>query len=370
MRVYGKGLSSCQGSPHAGLVAGRRQAVNNYWILETHGDPLGTVHKFVNSMWNNSGLDGMLVSENTLENGKEGMHLLEHPEQFEQVNPFKPLMTFNAAKYLPQALEEHPNAQLGAVLRPCEMRAITEMGKHTPINMDRLLSICIDCLGTYPADDVHWRTERKGSLEGLGHEALQFARQGGIVAYRYRSACQMCSAPNAKGGDINIFVIGLPVRQYILIHPRAELAVEKYKLDKITDGKADEELLGQRKKVIWKLAERHNRTRERVTNGLSNLIPANIDTLIAQLQQCGDCQECLNVCPICSVDFPRQETNGAYRRDDVLRWLVSCAGCGMCEQACVNHLPLSAIFGKIQKQIIDSLSHRQGYSAEDPLLLH
>jgi len=344
--------------------------VNNHWILETHGDPLGTVNKFVNTIWSNSNLDGMLVSQNALDSGNGGMHLLEHPKEFEQVNPFKPLMTFNAAKYIPQSLEEHPNAKLGVILRPCEMRALTEMVKHAPINMDRLLTICIDCLGTYPADDVHWRSERKGSLNGLGYEALQFARQGGIVAYRYRSACQMCGAPDAKGGDINIFVIGLPVRQYILVHPRAELAAEKYMLDKITDGKADEELLNQRHKIIWKLAERHNRTRERVTNGLADLIPVNVDSLIVQLQNCGDCQNCLNACPICSVDYPRREANGAFKRDDVIRWLVSCAGCGMCEQACLNHLPLSAIFGHIQKQITESLVDRPGYSPQDTILLH
>jgi formate dehydrogenase (coenzyme F420) beta subunit len=344
--------------------------MKDYWILETHGDPLGTVNKFVNTLWTNSSLDGMLVSQNALDHDDAGMRLLEHPKQFEQVNPFKPLMTFNAAKYVPQSLEAHPNARLGALLRPCEMRALTEMAKRAPINLDRLLTICIDCLGTYPADDVHWRSERKGSMEGLGYEALQFARQGGIVAYRYRSACQMCSSPDANGGDINIFVIGLPVRQYILVQPRAEAAAEKYMFHKITAGKADEELLGQRQRVIWKLAERHNRTRERVTSGLADLIPADVNALITQFQKCGDCQDCLNACPICAVDYPRREANGAYKHEDVIRWLVSCAGCGMCEQACVNHLPLSAIFGSVQKQIAETLEFQPGYSAGDSPILH
>jgi formate dehydrogenase (coenzyme F420) beta subunit len=352
------------------MTGGRRQAVNNYWILETHGDPLGTVNKFVNTLWSNSELDGMLVSHNALDHDDAGMRLLGHPKQFEQVNPFRPLMTFNAARYVPQSLDEHPNARLGALLRPCEMRALTEMSKRATINLDRLLTICIDCLGTYPADDVHWRSERKGSMEGLGYEALQFARQGGIVAYRYRSACQMCSSPDAKGGDINIFVIGLPVRQYIFVQPRTEEAAEKYMFQKITAGKADAELLGQRQKVIWKLAERHNRTRERVTHGLADLIPADVDALIAQLHKCGDCQECLNACPICAIDYPRREPDGALKREDVLRWLVSCAGCGMCEQACMNHLPLSAIFGSIQQQITQSLDDQPGYSAKDSRLFH
>ena len=344
--------------------------MNNYWILETHGDPLGTVNKFVNTLWENSGLDGMLVSKNALDNLDAGVQLLDHPKQFEQVNPFRPLMTYNAARYIPYSIQANQNARLGALLRPCEMRALTEITKRTPINMDRLLTICVDCLGTYPADDVHWRSERKGSEEGLSYEALQFARQGGIVAYRYRSACQMCSSPDAQGGDINIFVIGLPVRQYILVQPRAEDAAEKYMFNKITAGKADEELLSQRNKVIWKLAERHNRTRERVTGGLADLIPADVDALVTQLHQCGDCQDCMDACPICSVDYPGMEANGRLKREDIIRWLLSCAGCGMCEQACANHLPLSAIFGYIREQLKDTTGYEKGYSQSGTQKIH
>jgi formate dehydrogenase (coenzyme F420) beta subunit len=343
--------------------------VNNYWLLETHGDPLGTVNKFINSLWYHANLEGMLVSQNALDEEGAGVRLLEDPKQFEQVNPFKPLMTFNASKYVPQSLNEHPKERLGVVLRPCEMRALTEMAKHTPINIDQLLTICVDCLGTYPADDVQWRTERRGSLDGLSYEALQFARQGGIVAYRYRSACQMCSSPDARGADINIFVIGLPVRQYLMIQTQGNGIAERYHFPEMASPIEDESLLSQRQKIIWKLSERHQNTRTRVVDGLADLIPSDIDALLAQFRQCGACQACLNACPICSVAFPRSGKDGLYLREDVVRWLVSCAGCGMCEQACVNHLPLSAIFGYIKQQLAKSSETGGGYSKGDRSLL-
>jgi Na+-translocating ferredoxin:NAD+ oxidoreductase RnfC subunit len=35
--------------------------------------------------------------------------------------------------------------------------------------------------------------------------------------------------------------------------------------------------------------------------------------------------------------------------------MISCAGCGMCEQACPNHLPLVTIFNQIREQLIEPL---------------
>jgi len=34
-----------------------------------------------------------------------------------------------------------------------------------------------------------------------------------------------------------------------------------------------------------------------------------------------------------------------------VRWLVSCVSCGMCEQACPNHLPLTAIISRISREL-------------------
>ncbi len=40
------------------------------------------------------------------------------------------------------------------------MRALTEMTKHASFNLDNLLTISVDCLGTLPADEYQWRLER------------------------------------------------------------------------------------------------------------------------------------------------------------------------------------------------------------------
>jgi len=71
-------------------------------------------------------------------------------------------------------------------LRPCEMRALNEMAARGAVKRGDVLAVCTDCLGTFPADEFAWRTER--SSKGLTKDTLQFAPQGGISAYRYRPA--------------------------------------------------------------------------------------------------------------------------------------------------------------------------------------
>ena len=355
--------------------------MNDVWSIETHGDPLGKVRDFIAEVWLESGLDGMLVTMN----GGNDIHAIPRyitdSALLKEINPFKPLMEINAARLIPELLANHPFEKIAALLRPCEIRALIEMTKHASFKIDNLITISIDCLGTLPADEYQWRLERvekKTPTEGknsaaeideLTTEALKFARQGGIVPYRYRSACQVCTSPAAENANINIHIIGLPVRQQLLVVITEHPLLKRFRIETLVDKKADQELLLQHKRLLSKMSERHQRTMERVNEGLGSLLPADVDGVISQLENCGDCQNCLNVCPICSVDRPNRNAEGHYDRTDVLRWLISCAGCGMCEQSCPNHLPIHSIFAHIRQQLDQEWGYLPGRSLNDSLPL-
>jgi len=341
--------------------------MDTLWTLETHGDPLGAVRDLMQAVWVQSGLDGMLVPLNGNGQASTKPHLLENPAQLEEVNPFKPLMMENASRQVPRLRAERPDARLGALLRPCEMRALIEMVKHDSFDLEGFLTVSVDCLGTFPADEYEWRAARKESSDSLTQETIQFVKQGGILAYRYRSACQMCVSPEARSADLNINILGLPARQHILVRARNEATAERLKLDAVTDGVADPHSVTQHERVLARITERLNRTMERVTQGLGELLPQNIDAIVEQLEGCGACQGCMQACPICAVDFPNRDESGHYLAADVRRWLVSCAGCGMCEQACPTHLPLSTIFRSIREKLSAELGYVPGLSLDEPL---
>jgi formate dehydrogenase (coenzyme F420) beta subunit len=313
--------------------------MNTNWMIQTHGDPLGALQKFIQTLWEQTDLDAMVVAPS------EGKYVLDSPDELEELNPFRPLMKLNTARLVVDTAKKRPGKRIGAMLRPCEMRALNEMAARGAVKRDDVLAICTDCLGTFPADEYEWRTER--SNKGLTKDTLQFAPQGGISAYRYRPACQMCAEPGATEGNVNIGVFGLPVRQSMLVNSNDGSVV----LESITYGLATDDMVTKREQTLAKISERHVRTRERVLTALDENLPADMQELLLQFESCGDCQACMNVCPICEVDQPRKTTDGKLVREDVVNWLLSCAGCGMCEQSCPQHQPLSAVFSHIQDQI-------------------
>jgi formate dehydrogenase subunit beta len=355
--------------------------MNNYWSIETHGDPLGTLHDFIRYVWLAADLDGMLVTLG----GEDDLHavpqFITEAASINQVNPFKPLMEINAARLIPSLLAAHSGEKVAVLLRPCEMRALTEMSKHIPIQLDHLLTFSVDCLGTLPADEYQWRLERAAQTltsdnqasadrtDDLAQEALKFARQGGIIPYRYRAACQVCPSPAASGAQVNLHVLGLPVRQKMLLSINdANLGLDIH-LDRYNISLADDDLISQHERILSRMCERHERTMDRINEGLGTLLPTDVDALIHQLEGCTDCQHCMDVCPICSIDRPERNEEGHYDRSGIMRWLVSCAGCGMCEQSCPDHLPTSAIFGHIRQQLADQWDYAPGRSTNDPLPL-
>jgi formate dehydrogenase subunit beta len=337
--------------------------MDTQWMIPTHGDPLGAVRGLVHTAWEKFDLQKMLVLSNgSAENTRA--QIIADPKELDKVNPFTPLMPLNGAKLIPDLMRNNPKARVGAMLRPCEMRALIEIIKRKEFDTNRLVTLCVDCLGTLPADEYQWRAERKGTSKALAQETIQFARQGGIVPYRYRSACQMCISPKAENADINVGILGLPARQHIFISTKDSNIAECLRNGGIP---IDPKLLAQHQRVVSRMVTRTHNTRERITNGLADFLPADVEALVDQLESCGDCQVCLNTCPISAIDPPQRGEDGRYDRDGVARWLVSCSGCGMCEQSCPNHLPLSIIFGHIRDQLAAEHNYIPGHS-EDELL--
>jgi formate dehydrogenase subunit beta len=315
-------------------------------MIPTQNDPLGTVRAIILSIWEATNLERILLPLNG-NSQITGPNIVTSAAQIENFNPFTPLMPINATQLIPK-LTDNPK-KVGAVLRPCEMRTLQSLAKYDRLFTENLLTISIDCLGTLPADEFEWRAQRKGSPKGLTQEALKFARLGGIVPYRYRAACQICESPEATKADINIGIIGLPVRESLMIQIKDDELAKSLHLETMIP--VNDAQTSHHRSTIDRIVERGKETRSRIFTGLSEILPTNIDSLIDQMHDCGDCRTCLETCPISTSDFPRQDEDGFFIRNDILEWLVSCSECGICEQDCPRHLPLTIIFSFVRSQL-------------------
>jgi formate dehydrogenase subunit beta len=319
----------------------KEMTMDAYWKLDTHGDPLGTISHFIQALWKAENLDYLIVEPNG-----HG-YLLESPDQAPQANPFRPMMKTNLASLVVDTLKAHPGKRIGVILRSCELRALNQLAWHGALKKEDLLTICVDCLGTYALDEFGWRTDRLALTRDITEETLRFAPQGGIAAYRYRPACQICSNPGAKEADINLCVIGLPVREEILVGTRNGAA----RLKDLTAGVADPALVDRRIKMLERLVERHQHTRANMIVSLEDTLPSDIYELLDEFESCSACQACMDACPICTVDYPRRGEDGKFLEADMVNWLISCSGCGMCEQNCPRELPLVSVFNRIRDQL-------------------
>ncbi|MFN3309364.1 MAG: hypothetical protein ACK44E_09165 [Anaerolineales bacterium] len=321
-------------------------------MVETHGDPLGTIRQLLKTIWRNAKLEVVLTPTDDSAEIKQSPSLLNSPDELDSFNPFKPLMTSNTARFIPNLLGSFGNKQkIGAVLRPCELRALQGLEKNFRLSTEGLLTISFDCLGTYPLEDYNWRTQRKGSIDQLTQETIQFAKHGGIVPYRFRAACQVCQSPAGEDAHVNIGVIGLPIRQYILLTFKEKELEGLLTSNGLGIMRADQHLMNHRSLTLAKVIERNHRVSERIRQGMADLFPTSFEQFVETFAECGDCQKCMQVCPLCAIQMPIRSESGEYLMEEIVRWAESCAGCGMCEQVCPRHRPLSTIFSYVREQL-------------------
>jgi len=321
------------------------------WMLKTNNDPLAAARNFLRDIWDFANLDGMLIPLYQTGHKSVRQSAIYHSEDVREADPFVPLMQVNASRMVSQLAHQHPHAHIAAVLRACEIRALNEQVKRNGLNLENWLIVGVDCLACFPVQDFDWRVEKAGSVEALTREVLRNARQGGIALDRFRSACQMCSRPESPHVDICIDLLGLPVKEIILVDTKNDVIAEELNLGKITDGPAPNELVTQRDQMLEKIEERRARARERQLRELAPDLPANLDQLVAFLQDCQPCVMCMEACPVHAEELVPAVKDRRMTHDMARSWLVSCAECGMCEQACPKEVPLAAIMNRIGREL-------------------
>jgi formate dehydrogenase subunit beta len=309
----------------------------------------------------------------TLFTGKDGV---------KECVPFFPSMPANAARAVSKLTrEEVPSKTVAVFLRPCELRAFTELVKINQAAADNLLIISYDCPGVVPFQEIHLSDETKLN-------EYRDAASAGKNCEGIRAVCAACTRFTPKGADIAISVIGRNPDQPLVLSFPSEKGMAAAKQLELDLSKTANAAPG-----LETLARERGQAEASLTAGVKASF-CGTEGLMNVFDRCISCHACSYVCPICYCKncyfdsqtfeyfpesyFSRMAAKGALRMpvDRILFHLgrlshmgLSCVACGMCEDVCPVNIPVSQIFKTAGKNVQALFAYIPGENPDEPLPL-
>jgi Pyruvate/2-oxoacid:ferredoxin oxidoreductase delta subunit len=171
----------------------------------------------------------------------------------------------------------------------------------------------------------------------------------------------MCHSAGWQGADLSIGLLGLPINDYILITAKDAETARKYHFNQITAGLAPPGSLALRQQVLMAKDRRHLSIEQRMISELSDQHPHQADELVVMLRRCAPCRRCLLACPLYNGECENFQIGSRAQIEAINYWLSCCVTCGICEEACLQHLPLTAIMSSIGQMALVNYLYEDCY---------
>ncbi len=358
-------------------------------ILEVReGKVLDALSRFWHELLEKGLVDALLIPQELGEGKNVVQTLVSHPQSLERPDPLAPVLPVNSARIVSQMTKVAPSPRkIGVVLRPCELRALVELVKLKQASLENLVLIGIDCFGTYSVSDYGKLAQESSSPTQDFLKAVKAGKQDPSL----REACQICEYPTPMNADLVIGLIGVDVEKGILVEARTP---EGEKILEALDLKpSDEKEMARREEAISKLVAQRTKKRDEVLERTQSEI-YGLEKLLTLFAPCINCRNCKTVCPLCYCkecffDSPTfeveaekylgwAEKRGTIRMptDTLLFHLtrmnhmaLCCVGCGMCQEACPNDIPVANIFRLVGLKLQGTFDYVPGRSLEEELPL-
>jgi formate dehydrogenase subunit beta len=345
-------------------------------------DAISRLRAFLQQWWERVELKAMLAPVELPYRPYVIPQMICELDSLARVNPFAPFMSSNAASAVSEFTSTQPRGPLAVLLRPCELRTLVELQKRKRLCFESgkpgdgrsfMITIGVDCPGTFPCAEYYRRVEQT-SIEVVTHEALTYGADEGLLPGEARPACQICDWPVPWSADITIGTIGMDPHQNLLIIARDELTDSSLALEEVTDRIATVPELIRRKITIEKI-ENARSVRQASLNAHDALRQGDFCSLLAGFARCTLCTDCLDACPLYEGELSGLlGVGGTSQRSrpilvelvSVTRWLSSCSGCGMCEEACQQGVALSRLVSILSHHIRDEIQYTPGEPEKCP----
>jgi formate dehydrogenase subunit beta len=339
--------------------------MNVYRVINVNkGDTVNALQTFLLNWWHQYKFDALLVPIELSDQSRVELQVIQDPQRLRSVNPFAPGMISNGAVKAIQLIQDFPEARLGMLMRPCELRTFRELQKmgRVPAGIDRLVIMGIDCPGVLDQIEFHRQVEALG-LGAVTRSVLHDATLGHFLSEQMRTACQICDWSSPRDADVTIGVIGVTSEDLILLIARDEIMDAKLLLDTVAVKLATEYQVSHREMIMGSLSNMRVNVRNKLLESFQSKCPFNdLGCLLAFFATCTMCGECLKACPLYIDRNGRPQDKLSLIEELVYlsRWLASCTGCGMCEQNCNQDVPLTLIISSLNHRIRQEFHYTPG----------
>ena len=359
-------------------------------VLEVkEGDVVTALREFLRRLLETQVVDALLVPLELPSRDAVVQTLVKDPDRLANANPLAPVMMVNSAKLVSSLTRRGNRERVGVLLKSCEMRALIELVKLQQATLENVVTLGIDCLGSYEATQYARLSSELDDGAGPSIEQLQAAREGQVVPLdgcEFRVACQICEHPTAANVDINIGLIGVDTETAIILEMEEEIGQEVVEKLGLKEGDAP-----GREETVAKLVADREKARDEAFARFHETVK-DASTLLAQFSTCIACHNCSHACPICYCKECIFETDTfRHPSDRYLLWadrkgaarmpsdtllfqltrmnhmVTSCVGCGMCESACPSDLPLTLMFRAVGEKVQELFGYLPGGSLEEEL---
>ena len=356
-------------------------------ILDTGKDGLlESIKGFLKGLLEKELVNAILVPVELPSGNNVVQTLVSNPEKLASANPLAPVLPVNSARIVSSITRTGSSQRkIAVVLRSCELRAVIELAKLKQVTLDNLLIIGIDCYGTYSINDYSNLAEEGKSPTEI---ALGYVKDGKGDEL-LREACQVCEYFYPMNADIVIGLVGMDTEKSILIQAASEQGEAVLDAMELQESSDDE----KRQAAIEKLvAERTARKEELYGKTMEEV--TGEEKLLTMFARCVNCHNCRDACPICycreclfdspTFEFGADKYLDWAEKKDALRMPTdtllfhltrlnhmasSCVGCGLCQEACPNEVPVFSIFRMVGDKVQEVFEYVPGRNLEEEMPL-
>ena len=327
-----------------------------------NGEIPEAVQEFLKDLLKEKKVSALLVMQ-PMPSKKTAFPVLISDPHHLHANVFSPVLPVSTAKLVSKMTKIQPAKQpIGVVMHPCQICALIELAKLNQANLENLIIIGVDCLGTFSLNTYTDFPEKKKRTTYLLDAYTQKTKD----AEKYlRTACLVCKDPIPTNADIVIGLHGMDIGNELLIEAHTDAGkklLEGLNLEPAKDIKE------HREKAIKAYREEQAKRQEAFIKE-KNVKIKGIKALTEFFDKCINCKNCMHACPICycreclyessvfdaeAYKFLRKaDVKGLVKMpNDTLLFhlgrmnhmILSCVECGLCEQACPSNIPLMEIF--------------------------